>query len=239
MKKILFMAMALFAGATASYAQFGTPVDHSVEFVDLNGKVIEDGSIINTSEVEDMEGLLQIKTPMRARNTTDAPVCAGILVDGSNNKLGGYFQICYPNYQCFSSEYAGTKFEQVGDNANPSTVLPGQDFELQSEYFPEEGEYGTYTISYQWKVYNLKEVDKGDNKIEYEMSLKGDGPKVTVNYIYSNPNGINSNVASKQLKSIAYFDLSGREVKNPVQGVFVKKLVYADGTTRTVKEYKK
>lgn len=230
MKKILFMAMALFAGATASFAQLGTPVDHTFEFVDTTGTLVPDGSIINVTQVEDSHGLLLMNSGLFVNNTT-GKVAYGSMQFIIESMPNGEIQHCWPG---ICNYYGQDYIEQKGnivlrDPARVDANVTKQS--IQSEWSPEEGQYGTCTVSYQFKVYT---IDK-----DFNYTPKGDGPKVTVNYIYSNPNGINSNVASKQLKSIAYFDLSGREVKNPVQGVFVKKLVYADGTTRTVKEYKK
>ncbi len=50
--------------------------------------------------------------------------------------------------------------------------------------------------------------------------------------------GINDMTANKQVASTTYFDLAGRQVNNPTDGVFVKSVRYTDGTVVTVKVIK-
>lgn len=237
MKKLFIALCFLAMGYSASFAQLQTPIDHTFEFVNdsKNGNIIENGTIINISNVETSDDGISIRkfinSGLYVKNTTGEIAYGGLLIT-IENLPSGMLSHCWPSVcQNYTQDYLAQNGNVI--NRDPARVQPSTegDQSLQSEWYISEGQYGTCTVSYQFKVYT---IDK-----DFNYTPKGDGPKVTVNYIYSNPNGINSNVASKQLKSIAYFDLSGREVKNPVQGVFVKKLVYADGTTRTVKEYKK
>ena len=50
--------------------------------------------------------------------------------------------------------------------------------------------------------------------------------------------GINDLTANKQVASTTYFDMAGRQVSNPTDGVFVKSVRYTDGTVVTVKVIK-
>lgn len=61
-------------------------------------------------------------------------------------------------------------------------------------------------------------------------------------------NLVTSNVATgisaasdegKDVKSVSYFDLSGRMVQQPTTGISIKKVVYADGTVKTMKAVKR
>ena len=50
--------------------------------------------------------------------------------------------------------------------------------------------------------------------------------------------GIDDVTANKQVASTTYFDLTGRKVNEPVDGVFVKSIRYTDGTVTNVKVVK-
>ena len=41
------------------------------------------------------------------------------------------------------------------------------------------------------------------------------------------------------VESVKYFDLSGRQISAPAQGLYLKEVTYADGTTKTVKRLAK
>lgn len=51
--------------------------------------------------------------------------------------------------------------------------------------------------------------------------------------------GINDLTANKQVASTSYFNMAGRQVSQPTNGVFVKSVRYTDGTVITVKVVKK
>ena len=50
---------------------------------------------------------------------------------------------------------------------------------------------------------------------------------------YGETTGITANQAAKTVKRETYYDLSGRMVKQPGQGIFIKVTEYADGTKST------
>lgn len=219
MKK-LFLSLALIASASFAYAD----VDHTFEFVDAQGNIVADDSVINRTEIETTAfGDLQISSGLYAKNTTED--VAGVAVQLTFASLpSGTFQHCFPG-ECVVTPSPKTNYSYT---QGPLASTAGKTESLQSEWLVSEGTYGTCTVTYQLKVYEA-------DPLTFEWNLYADGPSVTVNYIYSDPAGINTNVADKKLNSITYYDLFGRRVSEPVSGVYVKKMTYADGTVKTNK----
>lgn len=222
--KSTFLFLAMFLCATLSVNAQTTDIDHTFEFVDANGDIVANGSIINRTEVEENAfGDKQISSGLYAKNTTDE--LKGVAVQLTIASLpSGSFQHCFPGAcQVTSSPKTGYSYIQ-----GPLTSTAGATESLQSEWLIDEGNYGTCTVTYQFKFYNV-------NVSTFEYEYLADGPSVTVNYMYIDPAGIDTNVADKKLNSITYYDLSGRRISEPVSGVYVKRMSYADGTVKTDK----
>lgn len=59
------------------------------------------------------------------------------------------------------------------------------------------------------------------------------------NHVWTVVAGINNAVSdNKNVKSTSYFDLSGRSVETPANGLFIKKVTYTDGSVKSVKVMK-
>lgn len=231
MKK-LFLSLGLIAIASFAYAD----IDHSMEFVDAQGNTVADGSVINRTEIEtDAFGVTtQISSGLYAKNMTSGVVNIGFTVV-IENLPSGKFSHCFPGNCKTTPEFPAMAtypiLYQVDERkvgGSGTSIKAGEQTSLQSEWYIEEGKYGTCVVNYQFHIY---EVDL----TTYEYKFKADGSRVTVNYIYTDPAGINANVADKKLNSVAYYDLSGRRVSAPKNGVYVKKMTYADGTVLTNK----
>lgn len=245
MKKTVLSLAMLLAGAQFTFAQFTTPTDHSIEFVTKDGTVVEDGSVLNLTEVEEDpsgDNFGMINSGLYIKNMTNGIVLCKV-TNTAEYIPSGAIQFCFGG---FCSTYP--------DNGSP---IPGQtvtypvenyvfvrdvmpikteaeapylgvaDKDLQNEWFLEEGKYGTARESIQIEIYV---ADASEN-----VTFKAKGPKITVNFVYADPAGISGNTADKKLSSLTYYDLSGRKVSNPTNGVYVKKFVYADGTVNTEK----
>lgn len=67
------------------------------------------------------------------------------------------------------------------------------------------------------KVGGLRLADTWENAIGYTSGING------------------TDTDSKEVASSKYFDLTGKEVLNPAKGLYVKKVIYTDGTTNSDK----
>lgn len=219
MKKALFFAAALTVCSSAAFAQPET--DRSMIFIDSKtGEEITDGSIVNRTEVEELQGSPAIFAGVSVKNITNEKALASAYLDIQALPEYSAVQICFP-------EVCQMRFDIETCETPKGVFEAGVVKDMQTEWIPEaEGAYGTCTVSYQLKFYDLNSFDQ---------AFKAYGPKITINYIYTDATGIDENLADKKLTSLTYYDLSGRKVSNPQHGVYVKKLVYADGTSRTEK----
>ena len=81
-------------------------------------------------------------------------------------------------------------------------------------------------------IYFYKEVKE---KIGMEaFYIDGDtrlGSGVAEYYPYGDPTGVKMTDANvKQIKSVEFYDLSGRKVSNPTKGIYLRTVTYSDGT---------
>lgn len=214
MKKLALLTMALLSIATLSFSQ----VDHSLEFVDKDGNVVADGSVITRNEVEEdpFGDGSQINSGLYAKNTTDGVVNFGF-VTTIVTMPSGSFSHCFPgNCKNTSAPVSNSVDERKVGGVNTS-LKAGETQSLVSEWCVEDGNYGTTTVTYQFKIY---EVDAAT----FDYKFKADGPKVTVNYVYADPAGIQGITADEATKSEELYDLNGKKVVSPVDGkIYVSK----------------
>lgn len=221
--KRIFSAMCLFASmATATYAQ----IDETFVFTKGDGgEIVADGSTITVVEEPDANGY--IHSGLYVKNTkNDWEACsAEVTIEAMPS---GQHQICFPA-NCVTHKKVGTYETPEGDVDGNKSV------DFQAEWITTAGNYGTCTVKYMLKTFDveIKEILPGVTLPEYVF--RANGPSVTVNYVYADLAGVNDNIAGKELKSVSYYDMSGREVAVPSDGVYIKKTVYADGTSQSGK----
>lgn len=228
MKKHLFLVLSLLAGATSAFAQ----TDNSYIFTDKDGTEVPDGSIVNVTEAEDDGwGTLQLSSGLYVKVNTTEKYRGGCVEANVKSIPNGEFLVCFP-MACIPALTTPGTVETDPAMHSGWVFTDNGVASLQSEWIPESASaYGTCNVDYRLKVY--KAIEKNPGVFTYKFLAYG--PTVTVNYIYSDPTGIDNATASKELKSVQYYDLSGRSVSKPANGVFVKKQVYGDGTTNVEK----
>ena len=142
-----------------------------VQFVNKNGNVISDGATINIFESEkDAFGDLIFKTGLYIKVSTKEKVYVGI--DYEIKSLpNGAFQICFPQ-NCVMREATGQYSTEKGSFGATDKK------DIQAEWIPDEGSFGTCTVVFQANVYIYNTVTK-------KYVLDKEGPKVTVNMNYT------------------------------------------------------
>lgn len=222
MKRVFFAMCLMACVSMTAYAQDGDEIDNTFVFtLGDGGAVLPDGCIINVNGVETgLDGKPFISSGVYVKNTSSDWDAIGMDFTIESMPTGQYSQ-CFPG-QCTSYDTA-KKYEREPTDIEGSLSSP-----LQAEWFPKA--YGTCTITYQLKTYDSFMM----NGIPV-YNLRGFGPKLTVNYVYQDPSGIDGNIADKAVETISYYDMSGRKTPVPANGLFVKKTKYADGTVNSVK----
>lgn len=216
MKKIFTLTLSLFVAAVATFAQ-EEEIDETFQFVDSEGNVVADGSTLTITEYETHPflGTIQMPTGLNVKNTTDEEAICGVeyVVDEISN---GDFQICFPT-NCITQKAPGT-YE------TPSGSLAADEVkDLLSEWLPKD--YGTATVSYRLMVY-------GSGLPGKPAVFNGYGPTVTVNFVYSDPAGVDGVTAAGDVKETARYSLDGRRLSQPEKGINLVKT--SDGKVRKV-----
>ena len=182
-----------------------------LQFVDEDGQIIADGTVLDLTEAEedDLFGDILMPTGISVRNVSDGMVYGGgtYTIQFISN---GLFQTCFPSV-CMRQNIAGTY------STGTDTFLPDQLRDMQTEWLPEAE--GMCIVTYQLQTFRKL----GKNYIPDE-----DGPTITLNFYYGTT-GIKE-AKGKKVSTVTYYDLSGQKAEHPGRGVYMKKTVYADGS---------
>lgn len=213
MKKF-FTLIAAFVVALSVSAQ-DEEIDNTYQFIDHNGNVVAHGSTV--------EGIVE-ENPFPGPDDLPYWVVSGLSVrctDDSwktDDKLyiqgniiqmpSGVFQCCFPAV-CAIVETTG-----------PFTTTAGQ---MMVQEMP---------IATEW-------APKSDGLTIVELQIVNasgfvtkNGPKVTVNFNYSDPTGINDAQAGSNKTVVARYTMDGQQIAAPQKGINILKM--SDGTTKKV-----
>ena len=217
MKKIFTLCLGLIA-AMAVQAQSDFPV----QFADKDGNVVADGTVLNLTEVVESDfGDKMIASGLYVKNTTANNVQVGgkYTITKLDN---GAFQTCFP-MNCVQKRTTGEFTTGEGQ------LTGGQLKDMQTEWMPEEE--GSCVVTYQLVTYK-------QNPITKVWTIDQEGPKVTLNFT-NGAAGVSTMKAGKDVRSVEYYNLTGRRVQVPARGMYIVKTTYSDGTSKTVKLNKK
>ena len=216
MKKIFTLAMLLVLGLGTSFAQ-DEEIDNTLQFVDAQGAVVPDGSEITRTEVEDDGfGSLQIPTGLSVKNTSTEPV--GTKCEFNVLELPtGSVNCCFP-MACMSALKTGT-FKTMGGALDASET---RDF--QTEWIGFE-QYGKAKATFQILICELGQFGKAGDVI-------ANGPKITINFVYSDPTGINGPTNVTVNRVAERYNAAGARIYAPVKGINILKM--EDGSVKKV-----
>ena len=212
MKKIFTLITALFALSTG-WAQ---EVDNTFQFTDLEGNAVADGAVITVNTLNE-EG--QMVVPLKVKNLSGEKAAVSMYetIDAMPN---GTWQTCaFGNCMILN-----------GTDYSPKNVQPADyDQDIQTEWQPETGKYGTWTATLQIHVFNIESrvlfgqtiESAGDNIIGY-------GPTVTVTFLYADPSSVNT-VQTHNNAGEQHFNLRGQQVDGAQKGLHI--IRRADGST--------
>lgn len=216
MKKIFTLAMLLVLGLGTSFAQ-DEEIDNTLQFVDAQGAVVPDGSEITRTEVEDDGfGSLQIPTGLSVKNTSNEAVgtkCEFNVLEVPT----GTVNCCFP-MACMSAPKTGI-FNTMGGSLDASET---RDF--QTEWIGFE-QYGKAKATFQILICELGQFGKAGDVI-------ANGPKITINFVYSDPTGINGPTNVTVNRVAERYNAAGARIYAPVKGINILKM--EDGSVKKV-----
>lgn len=199
------------------------------QFVDKDGKVVADGSEITVYEPETVNGSVQINSGLFVKNTTGKDQAVGLDLNITNMD-NGQFSCCFPS-NCRDIFSAGN-FVDVNI---PGLFLieEGEQQSLMSEWKP--AAYGKCQAVFQLKVYNVVELDIEGTKIPNVGDFKAYGPKVTINFMYLDPTGVNGVVDNANAKVVNRYNAAGMRINSAVRGLNIETLSNGKTIKRIVK----
>ncbi|MCD7714128.1 MAG: hypothetical protein LUI08_04280 [Prevotella sp.] len=211
MKKItLLLIAAAFLCTTANADDINT----SLQFAYSDGTIVPDGSEITvTSAIEaEFTGEIELPSGLYILNTTDDTCGVGMTITVSRLDNGA-LQYCLLG-TCKSTT-------ELLNNVSAGTGLlkAGAMDDLMTEYIPTD--YGTCTATLTIGVYEAGIIGAGN--------YIGEGPTITVNFVYDDTSLGITDVAVADSEITGYYSVSGEKLSAPQKGVNIVK--YANGQT--------
>ena len=227
MKRVFISAIAALL-CIGAYAQSDLT---TLQVVDKDGNVVADGATLELSETEIMGGALQIPTGLSVKNTTGTDQAVGIDVNLSRLD-NGEFSCCFPN-NCFKVNQTG---EYIDFNA-PGVLEADETRPILTEWIPQT--YGKCTATLQFKTYDIVEVNETYGKVTIQVTKPGDfkayAQKITVNFEYKDPAGINDLSSDNNAKVVSRYNANGARVSSDFKGLAIEKLSNGKTIKRIIK----
>jgi hypothetical protein len=217
MKRFFTLLVSVFALTATGWAQDeGEDLDQTFVFIDDQGNIVPDGSVITVAAIND-EG--QMVVPLKVKNVEGdgAAVSMYETIDALPN--GGWQTCAFGN--CMTLSATGYSAKNIISGTDAS--------DIQTEWMPEQGKYATWTATLQIHVFNI--ITKTVFGMKQEVAgeeIIGYGPKVTVNFVYNSESAhISGTAADHQPKE--YFNVRGQRIDGPQKGLNIIRL--ANGKT--------
>ena len=217
MKRFFTLLVSAFALTATGWAQDeGEDLDQTFVFVDDQGNIVPDGSVITVAAIND-EG--QMVVPLKVKNVEGdgAAVSMYETIDALPN--GGWQTCAFGN--CMTLSATGYSAKNIISGTDAS--------DIQTEWMPEQGKYATWSATLQIHVFNI--ITKTVFGMKQEVAgeeIIGYGPKVTVNFVYNSESAhISGTAADHQPKE--YFNVRGQRIDGPQKGLNIIRL--ANGKT--------
>ena len=217
MKRFFTLLVSVFALTATGWAQDeGEDLDQTFVFVDDQGNIVPDGSVITVAAIND-EG--QMVVPLKVKNVEGGGAAVSMYetIDALPN--GGWQTCAFGN--CMTLSATGYSAKNIISGTDAS--------DIQTEWMPEQGKYATWSTTLQIHVFNI--ITKTVFGMKQEVAgeeIIGYGPKVTVNFVYNSESAHISGIAADHQPK-EYFNVRGQRIDGPQKGLNIIRL--ANGKT--------
>ena len=167
----------LMLGTVGAQAQIVTDeeLDETFQFVDELGNVVANGSTIVVTEIN-KEG--QMIVPLYVKNTAGEKAAVSMYEDLSQQPNGDWQTCAFGN--CMNLEKSGYSAKNI--------VAEDYNADIQTEWIPEPGKYGTWEAKLQIHIFNITtKMQFGTPVQQPGNEVIGYGPVVTVRFEYKDP----------------------------------------------------
>lgn len=199
------------------------------QVIDKNGNAVADGTTLDLSETEVLYGELQIPTGLSIKNATGTDQAIGIDINLSKMD-NGEFSCCFPD-NCIRVGEVG----EYKDYNAPGILGANETKEIQAEWIPEPEKYGKCTATLQFKVYSIVEKEIFNKKYPMPGDFKAYAQKITVNFEYKDPAGINDLSSDNNAKVVSRYNANGTRVSSDFKGLAIEKLSNGKTIKRIIK----
>lgn len=199
------------------------------QVVDKDGNVVADGATLEFSEIENMGSYIQIPTGLSVKNTTGTDQGVGIDINLSKLDNGG-FSCCFPD-KCINVNQTG----EYIDYNDPGVLEADETRPILTEWIPEKEKYGKCTATLQFKVYSVVEKEVFGIPVYEPGEFKAYAQKITVNFEYKDPAGINDLSSDNNAKVVSRYNANGTRVSSDFNGLAIEKLSNGKTIKRIIK----
>lgn len=214
MKKLYTTILSLLLVATAAQAQ---EVDNRFQFTDLDGNPVANGTTITVNTI-DAEG--QMVVPLKVKNTSGERQAAGIFETLDDMPEGTTMKTCAFGDCLMLQETAYSSKKIVEADYNTS---------IETEWLPTIGEYATWTATYQIHVFSIVEETKfGQTTEKPGPFVTGEGPTVTVKFVYADPASVGSIANNEKLSVSKRYATDGSLLSAPAKGINILRMSNGD-----------
>ena len=219
MKKIITFCLSFLACMAANA---GDILD--VVFADADGNIYEDGTTLNITDAtenefyDDEEQMYIMDSGLYVYNTTES-LRYVVLQYTVSEITRGTHSCCFP-MTCVTTTSAGSYESDRG------SVKAGKSVTMLTEWYT--GGDGSCSATYTLQEYEYDSSSKS-------YTLLGEGPTITVNYLYGTAGINNVSASNSNVVKTEYYDITGRKTSTPTNGVYIKRTQLSDGTVKAQK----
>lgn len=189
----------------------------TLQFVDKQGNVVEDGAVITLDEVTGLDSPMpEVNTGMTVKNTTAEEVTCNVDFDILSIDNGA-LSCCFPQ-SCAQVSEAGlysTLENIVAGNANHP---------FNTEWYPDT--YGACKATFQIYYWGQVLLPGQFIPINGKTAM---GPKITINFVYNDPAAINGVTNDGAAHAVAFYNAKGQQISQLESGLNIIK--YSNGKT--------
>lgn len=219
MKKFFTLITALFALSATGWAQEEEEeLDETFVFTDLEGNIVPDGSVITVCTLDEWG---EMKVPLLVKNVSGEKA-AGTLYETIDDKPNGSWKTCaFGNCMILSESGYSPKSVQA-----PDAVV-----DILTEWIPEEGQYASWSATLQIQCFNITTNRFGGEAVG--QIVIGQGPKVTVNFVYADPASISNVKRDDDTQQV--YSIIGRRIDTLQKGLNIVRLANGKAVKRIIR----
>ena len=202
---------------------------NTAQFVDANGNDVSGKTVeafVSTEENPLTQELTYVAYSNLSFKNTENEDAFVKITSNISELSNGTHQICFGS--CIYHDKVG----EYSQGANAVPVAANSAMPLAAEWIPADGATSGQCVV-EYKAAFFSETPP------FSYEYLADGPSVKVIYKFDGSGGINNLHADRKVVAESYYDLLGCQIENPNSGIYIKRMIYNDGSVKAVKVHVK